>query len=259
MSPPHWRVRPLSYRLCRPERDTDPDLRQPWLECTGSSTPSSSRSWLAKVSLPCPGLHPRRKAGRPARAAVPRSGACRVGPHRPRHARHDQPRAQAHEPGDAGAPPQGGGDVPARAAPVVLRRASSFALALAISSTLARGAEPAAPEWSFQESLEGWTAAMTTPLEVRDGALVFRAAGHDPILVSPEFRFAPSALDAVEIHLRASVSGHGRSSGGTITRGPTEVSRRSFRGASTSRPEATGRPSASVLSGTHAGRSSPCA
>ena len=61
--------------------------------------------------------------------------------------------------------------------------------------------------WRFDRAPEGWSATMTTPLEIRDGALSFRATGQDPILFSPEISHETSPLDVVEIEVASSVSG----------------------------------------------------
>jgi hypothetical protein len=62
-------------------------------------------------------------------------------------------------------------------------------------------------EWTFDQDVEGWGGANTTPLKVEDGALVFSAAGKDVILQGPLFELTPEVGDVLEIRIRSTTEG----------------------------------------------------
>jgi hypothetical protein len=62
-------------------------------------------------------------------------------------------------------------------------------------------------EWTFDQDVEGWAGANTTPLRVEGGALVFSTAGGDVILASPPFEIQPETGDVLEIRIKSTTAG----------------------------------------------------
>jgi len=79
---------------------------------------------------------------------------------------------------------------------------------LALGGMAVAAPEPAVvQEWSFEKGVQDWAGINTTPLEVREGALVFEVTGKDVQLISPTFDLKPQVGDCLEIRIKSTTEG----------------------------------------------------
>ncbi len=72
----------------------------------------------------------------------------------------------------------------------------------------ARAAEPTeAVAWNFADGVQDWQGNRTSPLEIVDDALTFRATGSDVLIVGPLFDIEPALCDTIEITLKSTTEG----------------------------------------------------